>query len=92
MLPPDLPVELVVTPVQGAYPAGASIAEHGTPYDNDAHVPVIFYGPGFRPGRYAERALVADAAPTLARLLGVTPIERLDGRVLERALTASASH
>jgi len=92
MLPPDQPVELVVTPVQGAYPAGASIAEHGTPYDNDAHVPVIFYGPGIRPGRYSERALVADAAPTLARILGVTPIERLDGRVLERALNGSANH
>jgi hypothetical protein len=91
MLPPDLPIELVVTPMQGAYPVGASIAEHGTPYDNDAHVPVIFYGPGIRPGRYSEQALVADAAPTLARLLGVTPIERLDGRVLERALSGSAS-
>lgn len=92
MLPPDLPIELVVTPVEGAYPAGASIAEHGTPYDNDAHVPVIFYGPGIRPGRYSERALVADAAPTLARILGVTPIERLDGRVLERALNGSPTH
>jgi arylsulfatase A-like enzyme len=92
MLPPDLPVELVVTPVQGAYPAGATIAEHGTPYDDDAHVPVIFYGAGIRPGRYSERALVADAAPTLARILGVKPIERLDGRVLERALTSSTNH
>jgi arylsulfatase A-like enzyme len=92
MLPPDQPIELVVTPVQGAYPAGASIAEHGTPYDNDAHVPVILYGPGIRPGRYPERTLVADAAPTLARILGVTPIERLDGHVLERALNGSTNH
>ena len=90
MLPPDLPVVLVVTPVKGAYPAGASIAEHGTPYDDDAHVPLIFFGPGILAGRYPERALVADAAPTLARILGVTPIERLDGHVLERALAGSA--
>jgi hypothetical protein len=52
---------------------------------------VIFYGPGIRPGRYSERALVADAAPTLARILDVTPIERLDGRVLERAISGSVS-
>ena len=90
MLPPDLPVALVVTPVKGAYPTGASIAEHGTPYDDDAHVPLIFFGPGILAGRYPERALVADAAPTLARVLGVTPIERLDGHVLERALAGSA--
>jgi predicted AlkP superfamily pyrophosphatase or phosphodiesterase len=86
MLPADAAVEYVVTPVQGAYPAGAQIAEHGSPYDDDARVPLIFYGPGIRPGRMVERALVVDAAPTLARVIGVTPFERLDGRVLGRAL------
>jgi predicted AlkP superfamily pyrophosphatase or phosphodiesterase len=91
MIPPDVPVEYVVTPMQGAYPARATIAEHGSPYDDDAHVPVIFYGPGIRAGRYTERALVADMAPTLAHVIGVSPTERLDGRVLGRALTASAT-
>jgi len=86
MLPPDAAVEFVVVPVQGAYPAGATIAEHGSPYDDDARVPLIFYGPGVRPGRIADRALVVDAAPTLARVIGVVPYERLDGRVLVRAL------
>jgi hypothetical protein len=86
MLPSDAGVDYVVTPVQGAYPAGAQIAEHGTPYDDDAHVPLVFYGAGIRPGRIVERALVVDAAPTLARVIGVTPFERLDGRVLVRAI------
>ena len=90
MLPSDAEVEYVVTPVQGAYPAGAQIAEHGSPYDDDARVPLIFYGPGIRPGRIVERALVVDAAPTLARLIGVTPFERLDGHVLVRALADGA--
>jgi hypothetical protein len=92
MIPPDVPVEYVVTPVQGAYPVRATIAEHGSPYDDDAHVPVIFYGPGIRAGRFAERALVADMAPTLARAIGVTPIERLDGHVLERAIAPTPAH
>jgi predicted AlkP superfamily pyrophosphatase or phosphodiesterase len=86
MLPPDVPIELVYTPVEGSYPKDATIAEHGIPYDNDAHVPVIFYGPWIKPGRYAERALVADMAPTLARIAGVPPTEKLDGRVLDKAL------
>jgi hypothetical protein len=86
MIPPDSPVEYVVTPREGAYPASATIAEHGVPYDDDAHVPVIFYGPWFRSQRFAERALVADIAPTLADVIGVPPTERLDGRVLTRAL------
>ena len=88
MLPPDVPVELVFTPVEGAYPADARIAEHGVPYDDDAHVPVIFYGPWFKAGRYAERALVADMAPTLASVVGVPPTERVDGRVLTSAIVS----
>ena len=86
MIPLDTPIELVFTPVEGAYPRNATIAEHGLPYDNDAHVPVIFYGPWIKPGRYTEHALVADMAPTLARVAGVPPTEKLDGRVLEKAL------
>ena len=82
----DAGVEYVVTPMQGAYPAGAQIAMHGSPYDDDARVPLIFYGAGIQPGRIVARALVVDAAPTLARVIGVTPFERLDGRVLVRAL------
>src|SRR5206468_882164 len=91
MLPPDLPIELVVTPVKGAYPVGASIAEHGTPYDDDAHVPLIFFGPGILGGRYAERALVADAAPTLARLLGETPTAGTESRWCVRRRFASST-
>ena len=90
MIPPDSPVEYVITPREGAYAAGATIAEHGQPYDDDAHVPVIFYGPWFRAGRFAGRALVADMAPTLAHVIGVPPTERLDGRVLTQALAAGA--
>jgi predicted AlkP superfamily pyrophosphatase or phosphodiesterase len=86
MIPLDTPIELVFTPLEGSYPKDAKIAEHGIPYDNDAHVPVIFYGPWFKAGRYAEHALVADMAPTLARVIGVPPTERLDGRVLEKAI------
>jgi predicted AlkP superfamily pyrophosphatase or phosphodiesterase len=86
MIPSDSPVEYVVTPVEGAYPVGATVAEHGLPYDDDAHVPVILYGPWVRSGRYSERALVADLAPTLAHVIGVPPTERVDGRVLRRAI------
>ena len=90
MLTPDTDAEYVITPREGAYDATARIAEHGTPYDEDARVPVIFWGRWFREGRYAERALVVDMAPTLARVAGVLPIERLDGHVLEHALTRAA--
>lgn len=86
MLPPDLPADLVVSLEPFAYWAGVTYATHGTPNDEDAHVPVLFYGPMIRPGLHRERALVADMAPTLARIVGVQPLERLDGHALVQIL------
>jgi arylsulfatase A-like enzyme len=85
MLPPELPVEVVVTLRPYNYWA-PSAAFHGTPHDYDAHVPVIFYGAPFRAGKYDEFARVVDMAPTLAAVLDVTPLEPLDGHVLRSAL------
>ena len=88
MIPPDLHVELVVTPRPywewgwGEWP----MATHGIPQNHDTHVPLIFYGPPFASGRFSRVARVVDIAPTLAAVLGVTPTERLDGRVLVEAL------
>jgi hypothetical protein len=44
---------------------------HGSPYDYDQRVPLLFYGAGIRPGRYAGTATPADVAPTLAALAGI---------------------
>jgi predicted AlkP superfamily pyrophosphatase or phosphodiesterase len=85
-LPPDLPAAAVVTLQPYVYWAGVTYATHGTPHDYDARVPVILYGPEIKPGRYDVFARVVDLAPTLALLTGVTPTERLDGRVLQEAL------
>jgi predicted AlkP superfamily pyrophosphatase or phosphodiesterase len=51
---------------------------HGTPYDYDTHVPLIFCGPGIRTGVYTRRVAINDVAPTLAEILGV---ERPSGSI-----------
>jgi arylsulfatase A-like enzyme len=61
---------------------------HGQPTELDSHVPLILWGPGIRRGVYDERVSTVDIAPTLARLLDLTPPEPLDGRVLTEALGA----
>jgi len=86
MLSPELPVELVVSLEPFAYWAGVVNATHGSPNDEDAHVPLLFWGSAIRSGHYEEFARVVDLAPTLAQVLSVTPLERLDGHVLTRAL------
>jgi len=79
------PVEMVITLTPYSISTGI-VATHGSPYDYDAHVPLIFYGPWFRTGRYEDTVRTVDIAPTLAAVAGVKPSERLDGVVLTRAL------
>jgi predicted AlkP superfamily pyrophosphatase or phosphodiesterase len=76
---------LVVTPAPFSAWA-ATYAMHGTPNDIDARVPIIFYGPAFKPGRYTQFARVVDMAPTLAAVVRAAPTERLDGRVLSNVI------
>jgi len=64
----------------------STTAQHGSPNDSDAHVPILFYGADIKPGRYPEFARVVDMAPTLAAVAHVTPLEKLDGHVLKNAI------
>jgi predicted AlkP superfamily pyrophosphatase or phosphodiesterase len=77
---------LVVTLAPYNYWLSTYQAQHGSPNDVDAHVPIIFYGRDIRPGRYREFARVVDMAPTLAAIVNVTPEEKLDGHVLKHAI------
>ena len=77
---------LVVTVAPYNYWLSSYQAQHGSPNDSDARVPIIFYGSGIRPGRYDEFARVVDMAPTLAAIVHVTPQEKLDGHVLQNAI------
>jgi hypothetical protein len=87
---PGSAVELVVTltPYSIWGIPNTPIAMHGQPTDLDAHVPLILWGEGIRRGTYGRRVSTVDIAPTLARLLELTPAEALDGRVLTEALEA----
>jgi predicted AlkP superfamily pyrophosphatase or phosphodiesterase len=88
-LAPDAGVALVVTLKDGdswGLPGGYVIAMHGQPSDRDAHVPLLFWGTGIRSGFYGTRANTVDIAPTLAKLLDVTPLAVPDGRILAEAI------
>lgn len=55
---------------------------HGSPYEYDRAVPLVFFGGGIAAGSVPGRAAPVDIAPTLADLLGLEPPAELDGRVL----------
>jgi len=60
---------------------------HGTAFSYDAHVPLIFMGPGVRPGSFHDPTAVNDIAPTLATILGIETPSGSAGRVLSQILT-----
>ena len=45
---------------------------HGSPYEPDTHVPLVFLGGPFSPGRIEADTTPYDLAPTLAASIGVT--------------------
>jgi hypothetical protein len=59
---------------------------YGSLYNYDVRVPLCFYGPQFRAGVYDTPVESVDIAPTLARLLEVSPPSSSTGRVLAEAL------
>lgn len=65
---------------------GATGTTHGTPYDYDRHVPIVFCGPGVKPGSYTKPTSTVDIAPTLVRLLGIKSDVKFSGRILHEIL------
>ena len=61
---------------------GTSGSSHGTPFNYDTHVPVIFMGAGIKAGHYYQRIAPNDIAPTLSAILGVQEPSGSVGRVL----------
>ena len=55
---------------------------HGSAYDFDRHVPVVFMGRTIPPGRHAAPSGPEDIAPTLAHLLGLDFPRERDSRLL----------
>lgn len=52
---------------------------HGSVYDYDSGVPVVFVVPGTKPKLIDRRVATADIAPTLGALVGVAPTSDVDG-------------
>jgi predicted AlkP superfamily pyrophosphatase or phosphodiesterase len=65
--------------------AGSGGTNHGVPYSYDSHVPLAFYGAGFRPGIYHEDVEPIDLAVTLTSLLRINKPASAVGRALHEA-------
>jgi arylsulfatase A-like enzyme len=71
-----------VTPI--ADTSGGYVATHGSPWDYDRRVPILFWRKGMRPWEQTQAVETVDILPTLAPMVGVRlPAGSVDGRCLD---------
>ena len=80
-------LEILMDPYWARVATGTT---HGTPYSYDAHIPLIFMGPGIKPGRYLRPVALNDLAPTLASILNVETPSGAVGRALYEMIVDAA--
>ena len=59
---------------------------HGSGYSYDTHIPVIFYGNGFKKGSSKAKYEITDIAPTLSNLLNIEFPNGNTGEIIEEVL------
>jgi predicted AlkP superfamily pyrophosphatase or phosphodiesterase len=77
---------VLLQPYVTAYEASSDsyISSHGSPWDYDRRVPIIFWWPGIEGFEQPAAVATVDIAPTLADLIGLQVGEpTMDGRVLQ---------
>ncbi len=71
-----------VTPISN--PFAGYVATHGSPWDMDRRVPILFWRKGMRPFEQPLGVETADILPTLAALINLpVPKDQIDGRCLD---------
>ncbi len=55
---------------------------HGSPYEYDRYVPLLFMGAGVTKGTSAQKVKTIDVAPTLAKLADIQAAKTVDGKAL----------
>lgn len=59
---------------------------HGSGWNYDTHVPILFYGQGIRPGNVLRRTSITDIVPTISMIVGMTMPNACTGTVVTEAL------
>ncbi|MBT8338459.1 MAG: hypothetical protein HKP58_05110, partial [Desulfatitalea sp.] len=84
---PELYVVYHPDVLTGSNPETTFACSHGFPWPDDSRIPMIFFGSGVRKGaRPAGSPSLEDITPTIAHVLGQSPPETIDGRVLSEVL------
>ena len=78
--------DVLFTLEPGVISYGPKGTTHGSGYNYDTHVPLLFYGNRIQPGKTYERTSVTDIAPTISALLGIALPNGATGTVIEEVI------
>jgi predicted AlkP superfamily pyrophosphatase or phosphodiesterase len=76
-------IYIVQEPFWFNFDKGPVAGMHGSPWNYDTHVPLVFVGPGIPASLIQRRVQPADLSPTLAAILGMSPPASAQGTVLK---------
>ena len=79
----DLLIILKPFVINSEYPKGTS---HGSWYNYDSHIPLIFYGNGVKPGKITRATYMTDIAPTISQLLEIQEPNASIGNTIQEVL------
>ena len=73
-------------PKPGYFIGGSTGTTHGSPFQYDTHIPLLWYGWGIKKGNSNKMVYMTDIAPTVAALLRIQAPNGNVGNVLDDAL------
>ena len=69
--------------IHAGYPTGTT---HGSPYNYDTHVPLLWYGAGVKKGTVKKHLVIPDIAATLATMLNIQMPSACTGRPISKVI------
>ena len=83
---PDILLALKPNITSGRGRVGGALSSHGSPWDYDRRVPIVFWAPGAAGQERFLPIRTIDIAPTLAHILGLGTPDTVQGRCLDLGL------
>ncbi len=83
--------DVIFIPKPGYFIGGNTGTTHGSPFQYDTHIPLLWYGWGIKKGSSNKIVYMTDIAPTVAALLHIQAPNGNVGQVLQEALLQEGS-
>lgn len=59
---------------------------HGSPWNYDTHVPILFFGAGVQHGEVLRRTHITDIVPTISAIVGLSLTDACTGRTVHEVV------